>query len=95
MPREVEARHVVIGWSRPRGAVGRIGQGAPTCVHRFVVASTIEDNVAVLFAPRVAAAAAAEEEEGEEAGARSPTKVEGAAAPPRLRASEVISLLRQ
>ncbi len=64
--------------------VDRIGQAHATCVHRFVVSASIEENVAALFGARAEAAAT-----GDAAVAGG-----GGAAGVGLRASEVVSLLR-
>ncbi len=62
--------------------VDRIGQAHATCVHRFVVSASIEENVAALFGARAEAAATGD------------AAVAGGAAAVGLRASEVVSLLR-
>jgi E3 ubiquitin-protein ligase SHPRH len=104
----VEARHVIMmeplldpgAEAQAIKRVDRIGQAAPTCVHRFVVAASIEENIAALFGPRVAAAAAGDAAADAAAAAAAAAAVPavvgvGAGGAPRLRASEVVSLLRQ
>ena len=86
----VEARHVVMieplldagAEAQAIKRVDRIGQVAPTWVHRFVVARSVEDNIHGLVAHRVEAAAAAR------ADAAQP------AAKAALSTNEVVSLLR-
>ncbi len=102
----VEARHVIMveplmdpgAEAQAVKRVDRIGQVGPTCVHRFVVCASIEENIHALFAPRVARAAAAGEA-GAGAGAGDGGAEEGGGGAEGrrggLRASEVVSLLRQ
>jgi E3 ubiquitin-protein ligase SHPRH len=87
----VEARHVLMveplldpgAEAQAIKRVDRIGQVAPTWVHRFVVQRSVEENIHAMVAPRVEAAAAARPEALAAAGAKA-----------ALSTNELVSLLR-